>query len=248
VQHIGEQRIGHTEHLRRPSAAEIARTIVAGPYSANVLTDWIDTSVAVSHWIDQAGRIMLFVSDGHPLARVSCLQANTSADLCVEAVSARPGPDRRTGSVEITGRLAPVPPQAAAAALANHARQRGLDSVSELGRLWTLELRPDHIDVVLPAGSARVDLDAYRAASPDPLAESAHRIAEHLNGSHREVLLELLPGVPASTHVAIVGLDRYGIDLQVGDHLRRVCFKNPLSRKEELGRELFELRRLRVHA
>ncbi|MGB3673748.1 MAG: DUF2470 domain-containing protein [Candidatus Nanopelagicales bacterium] len=248
MQHIGEQRRSPSEQQQRPTAAELARTIVSGPYSGSVLTDWLDSAVAVSFWVDHAGRIVLFVSDGHPLARVSCLQANTAADFIVDAVSVQQGPDRRTASVEMTGRLSPVNPTDAAVALTNHARARGLEDVTDLGRLWTLELRPDRIEVNLAAGSHLVDVADYLAASPDPLAQSAHRIAEHLNSSHREVLLELLPGVPPTTPVTMVGLDRYGIDLQVGEYLRRVCFKNPLTRKEELGRELFELRRLRVHA
>lgn len=248
MQHIGEQRISQSEKQQRPTAAEFARTIVAGPYSAAVLTDWLDVSVPVSFWVNQAGRIMLFADDGHPLARVSCLQANTAADFMVDAVSAQRGPDRRTISVEMTGRLAPVKPTEAAVALTNHARARGLDDVTDLGRLWTLELQPDRIEVNLASGSHLVDVTAYLAASPDPLAQTAHRIAEHLNASHREVLLALLPDLPTGTTVAVVGLDRYGIDMQVGEHLHRVCFKNPLTRKEQLGRELFELRRLRVHA
>lgn len=245
---IGAQKIGDRRPQQRPTAAEIARTIVAGPYSGSILTEWLDTPTPVSFSADSAARIFLFVSDGHPLARVSCLHTNPSADLLVEAVSSARGPDRLIGAVEVTGQFATVPATTAAVALARHARERGLDDVGDLGRLWTLELRPQRLELSLRDTTHRIDIGDYLAAEPDPLAESAHRIAEHLNASHREVLLELIPGARADVDVVVVGLDRYGIELRVDGSARRICFKSPLTRKEELGRELFELRRLRVDA
>lgn len=248
MRQFSEQKMGGSQPQERPTAAEVARTIVAGPHSACILTEWLVDPCEVSFWANPSGRPILFVGDGHPLARVTCLHTNPSADLLVEAVSAARGPDRLIGAVEITGQLAPVTPIAAAAALASHARSRGLDDASDLGRLWTLEVRPQRIELTVGADSHRIDVDGYVAAEPDPFAESAHRIAEHLNESHREVLLELLPGVPTNTRITVVGLDRYGLDLCVDSVVRRVRFRNPLTRREELGRELFELRRLRVHA
>ena len=94
---------------------------------------------------------------------------------------------------------------------------------------WRLEVA----EVYFVGGFAAMDwvgAEAYAAARPDPLAEGAASIIEHMNRDHADALLvfaRVLGGIPADA-AEMVAVDRLGFRLRIrrGSELtaRRIAF------------------------
>jgi len=85
-----------------------------------------------------------------------------------------------------------------------------------------------------------VDADRYAAARPDPIAEGAAAIVEHMNDDHRDANLlyvQILAGLSTASDASMVGIDRYGVTLRAdtpqGPRMARVPFAAPIESVDE---------------
>ncbi len=93
-----------------------------------------------------------------------------------------------------------------------------------------------------------VDADGYRNAGPDPLADAAAGIIEHMNDDHADANLlyaQVLGGLDEATTATMTGVDRYGMTLQVttpsGPRLARIPFLAPLEGADGAQAAVIEL-------
>jgi putative heme iron utilization protein len=93
-----------------------------------------------------------------------------------------------------------------------------------------------------------VEAEAFRAAEPDPLAASAARILEHMNGDHAQALLlysRAFTRAPKPERAVMTAIDRYGFEMTVtsadGPGPARIAFEQPLSTPDEARRALVAL-------
>ena len=93
--------------------------------------------------------------------------------------------------------------------------------------------------------------DAYAAAEPDPLIDSAGQIIRHMNDDHADALVAYcrtfagLDGVDSAT---MIGVDRYGMDITAtpADGTRqaaRIAFANPVNSADEVRDATIDLLR-----
>jgi heme iron utilization protein len=92
-----------------------------------------------------------------------------------------------------------------------------------------------------------IEADDYASARPDPLAEVAPGILQHMNADHADALLEIarrFAGEEADKAV-MTAVDRLGFHLRLesGDriHGRRVAFPRQVTNTEEARRVLVEM-------
>jgi putative heme iron utilization protein len=86
-----------------------------------------------------------------------------------------------------------------------------------------------------------VGADEYRAAEPDPLAESAGGVLSHMNGDHADAVLayaRVLAGFADATAATMTAVDRYGFEMQVstpaGPRASRLGFDAPVATPGEV--------------
>jgi putative heme iron utilization protein len=112
--------------------------------------------------------------------------------------------------------------------------------------------RLDVRDVYYVGGFAAMDwvhADAYRAARPDPLADAAAGIIEHMNRDHADALLvfaRVLARVEADEAV-MVSVDRLGFKLRIRSQARlastRISFPREVRTPEETRAVLIDMLR-----
>lgn len=236
---------------RRPSAAEEARTIAA---STNIAT-LASLTADGDPW---ASFVTYGLLDGAPVLCVSRmaehgrnLDGDRRASLSIVAPQSQTDP---LASGRIT--LAGVVERPAGTELAA-ARQAHLDAVPAAKyyvdysdfTLWVMRVHR----VRWVGGYGRMDsatVDAYSAASPDPVSPSSAYAVEHLNADHSASLLAMarkLGGYPDATSATCTAADRYGLDLNVhtprGVAYTRVGYSEPIDSADELRAATVELAR-----
>ena len=97
---------------------------------------------------------------------------------------------------------------------------------------WRLE--PD--DLYFVGGFAAmgwVSREEYRAAAPDPLADHASSILQHMNDDHADALLTLARAAshPDATEATMVAVDRLGFKLRLRDAERLHAIRIPFPRE-----------------
>ncbi|WP_432499327.1 DUF2470 domain-containing protein [Kineococcus gypseus] len=108
--------------------------------------------------------------------------------------------------------------------------------------LWRLEVA--EVRVTTAAGVHLLEDEAVAAAEPDPFYADEGEAVAHLESAHRDalvawVLRRLTPAEAVRTReVAVVGLDRYGLDVLVtvgsGTRVLRAPFARPAAGPHEL--------------
>lgn len=111
---------------------------------------------------------------------------------------------------------------------------------------WRLDLS----DVYYVGGFGAMDwltVSGYETAHPDPLADAAPGIIEHMNRDHADALAlyaRVLGGLPADT-AEMVAVDRLGFKLRVhaadGLHGRRIGFPREVTGAEQCRAVLIEM-------
>jgi len=93
-----------------------------------------------------------------------------------------------------------------------------------------------------------VDVDAWRAAEPDPLAPHASGIIEHMNDDHAQALVAYARAFTRATdaeHAVMTGVDRYGFEMSVrtdrGMRPARLAFESEVTTPTDARRALVAL-------
>lgn len=233
------------------SAAEIARTIMAGSTTATLasLTRDGDPWASLVAYGLLGGAPVLCVS--HLAEHGRNLAADPRASLCV-AVPDRTDDPLATGRVTVAGHVEIPTGDEFEAARAAH-----IDAVPAAGTyidykdftLWVLRVKRVRWVGGFGRMSSATAAD-YAAAAPDPVVPLAGPGIEHLNADHADSLLDMaraLAGFPDARSAVCTGADRYGLDLVVSDErgtgYTRVGYAKPIDSIDGLRAATVELAR-----
>ena len=193
---------------------------------------------------DERGRPLLLIST--MAMHTQNLQADPRASLLV----AQAGDDPLAlARVTLMGQGVPLPTAGRALAreayLARHPNAMHWVDFEDFA-FWRLELT----DVYFVGGFGAMDwltVDGYQRAGPDPLADAAPGIIEHMNRDHADALVlyaRALGGVEASA-AEMVAVDRLGFKLRVraadGLHGRRIGFPREIISADQCRAVLIEM-------
>jgi putative heme iron utilization protein len=217
-----------------PSYAERARTLVHVARTGALAT------LSRRHPGHPFGSVMPYASDerGRPLVLVSGMAMHTrnlEADARASLLVTQPGREddplaaaRATLVGEACRLAAPELSAARARYLERHPEAAVWVDFDDFA-FWRLEVA----EVYFVGGFAAMDwvgAEAYAGAGPDPLAEGAASIMEHMNRDHADALLvfaRVLAGIAADA-AEMVAVDRLGFRLRIrhGSELtaRRIAF------------------------
>jgi hypothetical protein len=179
-------------------------------------------------------------TDGRPLLLVSSMAMHTQnlqADRRASLLVSQPG---WTGDPLAAGRVtlmgdasvvaAPEVASVRAAYLARHAEAASWADFGDFS-FWRLNLT----DVYFVGGFAAmgwVTVEEYQAAAPDPLAESAAGIIDHMNSDHADALVtyaRVLASAEAD-EARMTGVDRLGFRLRLRAGDRHYSLRIPFPR------------------
>jgi hypothetical protein len=204
--------------------------------------------------------IMPYAPDerGRPLLLISTLAMHTqnlAADPRASLLVAQPGDDPLAlARVTLMGAARRVEPEDRPAAreayLARHPNAIHWVDFDDFA-FWRLDVA----DVYFVGGFGAMDwltVPGYEAARPDPLADAAPGIIEHMNRDHADALLlyaRVLGGLASETAgivaAEMVAVDRLGFKLRVraadGLHGRRIGFPREVTSAEECRAVLIEM-------
>jgi putative heme iron utilization protein len=226
-----------------PSYAERARTLVHLGRAGMLAT------LSRRHAGHPFGSVMPYALDegGRPLFLISSmamhtqnLEADARASLLVTAAGPVEDP-LAAGRVTLLGAARRVPaPEIAGAReryLARHARAASWVDFGDFA-FWRLEVA----DVYFVGGFGAMDwvaARAFTAAEPDPLADAAAGIIEHMNRDHPDALVtfaRVLAG-EAAEEAAMLAVDRLGFELRLRGagrlHGCRIAFPTAVGSPEE---------------
>ena len=234
-----------------PSYAERARTLVHLARSGMLST------LSRRHPGHPFGSVMPYAPDerGAPLLLISAMAMHTQnleADARASLLATQPGwaeDPLAGGRVTLMGRAARVPDgerQAAREAyLARHPNAAFWVDFEDFA-FWRLEVA----EVYFVGGFAAMDWvtgEAYASARPDPLADTAEGILDHMNRDHADALLTLsrVHADPAAEESTMLSVDRLGfrVRMRSGErlHAARISFPREVTTAEECRATLIEM-------
>lgn len=225
--HLGPPRRSDVPAAAEPSFAERARTLVCQALTGALAT------LSRKHPGYPFGSVMPYAPDaeGRPLLLISTMAVHTQnlaadprATLLVTQAGAADDP-LAAGRVSLVGEahvLGDAEAEAARTAyLARHSAARYWADFGDFG-FWRLEVT----DVYFVGGFAAmgwVNAGEYRAARPDPLADVADGIMEHMNRDHADALVlyaRHFAGAEAE-QATMAAVDRLGFKLRLRQGPRR---------------------------
>ncbi|MBX3275373.1 MAG: HugZ family protein [Sandaracinaceae bacterium] len=231
-----------------PSHAERARTLAAMRTVGALATISLDPPGF------PYGSHVTFAMDGpDPVFLVSRLAVHTKhldADPRASLLVVEPTDDNplATGRVTLVGECRRLDDDASAreAFLAAHPDAAYYAKFADFG---FFRLRVDAVRYIGGFGRMSwVGIDAWRAASPDPLAPHVAGIVAHMNDDHADALVAYARAFTRATgaeEVTMTGIDRYGIELSVrtegGPRPARVAFEAPIATPAEARATLVAL-------
>ena len=235
---------------RRPSAAEQARTIMAGTNVASLAS----LTREGDPW---ASMVTFGLIGGVPVLCVSDLALhgrNLKGDQRGSLAVAVPVPEQTdpsdSGRVTLAGKFEePHHEESAAARAAYTDAVEGADVFTAFSDFTFWVMRIETVRWVGGFGRmASADPESYLAAEADPVAPRAAFAVSHLNEDHADALLLMarhLAGHTDATAADCVRADRYGLDLEVatprGPTNARVGFAHALDEPEGLRAATVEL-------
>lgn len=241
-----------------PTYAERARTLL---YLGRIGTL---STLSRQHPGHPFGSVMPYALDdrGRPLFLISTMAMHTQnllADRRASLLVTQPGgagDPLATGRVTLMGEAWPLSENAVAEArkiyLARHANAAYWVDFEDFG-FYRLEV----IDVYFVGGFAAMDwvsAEEYLAACPDPLADAAAGIIEHMNRDHADALVTLarvLAATPAD-EASMVSVDRLGFKLRITNgprlHSTRIPFPREVTTAEECRAVFIEMLRTALRA
>jgi putative heme iron utilization protein len=234
-----------------PSHAERAMTLACGARTATLCT------VAREPAGYPYGSFVTFAIDrGHPVFLISALAEHTrnlSADpraslLIAESVRADP---LANGRVTLLGRCTVLADEAErkAARKAFLAAHPNAGYYAGFGDFSWWRLAVESVRYIGGYGRMSwVPREEWLGAEPDPLAEGAAGIVEHMNAEHAATLLDCcrrFTRARDATAATMTSVDRYGFEMSVttakGPRPVRLGFSGPVSSPEEARDELVAL-------
>jgi putative heme iron utilization protein len=248
--HAGPSSASNDPAPPEPSYAERARTLAHVAHTGALAT------LARRHRGHPFASVMPYATDaeGAPIVLISSmamhtqnLEADPRASLLVtQPDAADPLASGRVTLMAEARRLDRADRDAARAIyLARHANASYWVDFEDFA-FWRLEVR----DIYFVGGFAAMDwvtADAYRTARPDPLADVAAEIMEHMNRDHADALLtyaRAYAGEPAD-EARMVGVDRLGFKLRLVAGERRssarIAFPREVATAEDTRRVLIEM-------
>jgi hypothetical protein len=240
-----------TAHVPEPPFAERARTLVHLGRTGTLATHsrhepgFPFGSLAL-YGPDGEGRPSFLVSS--MAMHTQNLGADARASLLVTQ-AAWDGDPLAGGRVTLLGRVAPVPPAEVAAVRADYlARHENARYWVDFGDFAFWRLEPSALYFVAGFGAMGwVDAAAYRAARPDPLADVAAGILQHMNADHAGALVlccGAFAGVNAEA-ATMTAVDRMGfrVRARIGDRLQglRINFPREVASAAEARAVLVEM-------
>jgi putative heme iron utilization protein len=229
--------------IPEPTFAERARTLVHRARVGALAT------ISRKHPGHPFASVMPYASDdeGALLVLISTMAMHTQnllADARASLLVAQPdgeGDPLAAGRVTLMGHARPVPEADIAVArqtyLARHPNAAYWADFGDFG-FWRLAVD----DVYFVGGFAAmgwVDAAEYRAARPDPLADVAAGILDHMNRDHADALVtyaRVFAGVEAGV-ASMVGVDRLGFKLRLVHGDRRFSVRIPFPREVRTASE-----------
>jgi len=233
--HAGPPRADDAPIIPEPSFAERARTLAHLGHTGTLAT------LSRRHPGHPFGSVMPYALDeiGRPLFLISTMAMHTQnleADPRASLLVTQPGWDGdplAAGRLTLMGDARRVPDADSAAAreryLARHERARYWVDFEDFG-FWRLALA----DIYFVGGFAAMDWVTaadYAAARPDPLADVAAGIVEHMNRDHADALVLYARHFAGETadEASMVAVDRLGFKLRLrsGERLSSVRIAFP---------------------
>ncbi|RRQ27294.1 DUF2470 domain-containing protein [Rhodococcus sp. Eu-32] len=240
-----------TETVRRPTAAEEARTVAASTNMATLASLTADGDPWASY-------ITYGLLDGSPVLCVSRM-AEHGRNLLHDARAslAIVAPESASDPLSVS--------RVTLAGVVESPRDDELDAAREahLAAVPAAKYYIDYSDFTLwilrvhrarwVGGYGRMDsatAEDYAAAAADPVSPHAASAITHLNDDHADSLLAMaqrLGGYPDATAATCTSADRYGLDLSVrtprGNATTRVGYAHPIDAIDELRSATVELAR-----
>jgi heme oxygenase (biliverdin-IX-beta and delta-forming) len=233
--HAGPPRADDAAAVPEPTYAERARTLAYLGDTGSLAT------LSRRHPGHPFASIMPYALDerGRPLFLISTMAMHTQnleADGRASLFVTQPGwggDPLAAGRLTLMGQARKLAGDDVIAAravyLARHTRARYWVDFEDFA-FWRLDL----IDVYFVGGFAAMDwvtAEAYMAARPDPLADDAAGIVEHMNRDHADALVAYARHFAGETadEAAMVAVDRLGFKLRLrqGDRLHSVRIAFP---------------------
>jgi len=219
--HAGPPRGADAPTVPEPTFAERARTLAYLGRTGTLATlsrrhPGHPFASVMPYALDDAGRPLFLISS--MAMHTQNLEADPRASLLVTQPDWT-GDPLAAGRLTLMGAARRVPDADAASAreryLARHERARYWADFEDFG-LWRLEVA----DLYFVGGFAAMDwvtATDYAAARPDPLADAAAGIVEHMNRDHADALVAYarhFAGEPAD-EATMVAVDRLGFKLRL---------------------------------
>ena len=233
--HAGPPRAADAPAVPEPTFAERARTLAYLGRTGSLAT------LSRRHPGHPFASVMPYALDvgGRPLFLISAMAMHTQnleADARASLLITQPGwtgDPLAAGRLTLIGEARPVPtgetPTARAAYLARHERARYWADFDDFS-FWRLEVA----DLYFVGGFAAMDwvtAAEYARAHPDPLADAAPGILEHMNRDHADALVEYARHFAGEVadEATMVAVDRLGFKLRVrqGERLSSVRIAFP---------------------
>jgi len=213
-----------------PAAAERARSVLATAWSCAVTADGGREEFVGAHTVGEDGRVVLDVPADSTLLAAAVCAPRGEPSAVLEFADVSPVPVRH----RIRARL----------------WMAGWFSVEDEGEGERLAFRPTRVVLRRTSGATVVDLDAFTAAAPDPLATAEAGLLTHLADCHGDAVERLTRLVePDSLHGAVrvqpVAVDRHGLTLRIerarahGDV--RLAFHQPADTVSQLTERMHTL-------
>ncbi len=245
--HAGPPRGADAPTVPEPTFAERARTLAYLGRTGTLATlsrrhPGHPFASVMPYALDDAGRPLFLISN--MAMHTQNLEADPRASLLVTQPDWT-GDPLAAGRLTLMGEARRVPDADAASArdryLARHERARYWADFEDFG-LWRLEIA----DLYFVGGFAAMDWVTaadYAAARPDPLADAAAGIVEHMNRDHADALVAYarhFGGEPAD-EATMVAVDRLGFKLRLRSGQRlssaRIAFPREVTTAAQ-GREV----------
>jgi len=245
--HAGPPRGADAPTVPEPTFAERARTLAYLGRAGTLATlsrrhPGHPFASVMPYALDDAGRPLFLISS--MAMHTQNLEADPRASLLVTQPDWT-GDPLAAGRLTLMGEARRVPDADAASArdryLARHERARYWADFEDFG-LWRLEIA----ELYFVGGFAAMDWVTaadYAAARPDPLADAAAGIVEHMNRDHADALVAYarhFAGEPAD-EATMVAVDRLGFKLRLRSGQRlssaRIAFPREVTTAAQ-GREV----------